>query len=469
LLPTVLVFLVAFVAALELPLRYRASALVQAEWEKTAEEALRRIGLDVSNRGLLVVRERVLSRLAIERVLQEVSPGRGRADGTRPVSAQIQAIRAAVSVKALGTNVFRIEYVSGDAGSAALVPNRLARLLIEATESDRVKRAQTDPATLEVRLAEARKSMDAALAALRRRGAAPGDSAVESGSAPAERARLEAERRTVSVALSAAEARAGRLRQAIEGQVARPAAEGGGTAELARLRAERDELRKRYTEAHPDIVALTVRIRRLEAQVEPSTTLPPASPTAEALAAELAQVEAEIKTLRRRRDELAAAIANLVSRGRASPGARPPSAPERDLEVLTRDFEQAQAAYLALRDEQLAAETEWRLAPGAPPRFQILQQAQVPERPYFPNRLLFALTGLALGLALGLSAALVAERRDPSVKGPEDLRDLLPEPLLAEIPLVRLPRASRRARTASRSSGSQRDPREYPEGRRGRR
>jgi capsular polysaccharide biosynthesis protein len=81
---------------------------------------------------------------------------------------------------------------------------------------------------------------------------------------------------------------------------------------------------------------------------------------------------------------------------------------------------------------------------GALPRFESLGEARVPERPYFPNRLLFGLAGLVLGVAAGLGAALVAERRDPSVKGPEDLEELLPERLLAVIPLVRVPWFSRR-------------------------
>jgi capsular polysaccharide biosynthesis protein len=50
---------------------------------------------------------------------------------------------------------------------------------------------------------------------------------------------------------------------------------------------------------------------------------------------------------------------------------------------------------------------------------------------------LFGLAGALLGLVLGLSAAVVAEQRDRSVKGPEDLDDILPVPLLTTVPEVR--------------------------------
>jgi capsular polysaccharide biosynthesis protein len=50
------------------------------------------------------------------------------------------------------------------------------------------------------------------------------------------------------------------------------------------------------------------------------------------------------------------------------------------------------------------------------------------------------LLGLLGGLAIGMLAAVVAEQRDRSVRGPEDLADVLPVPLLATLPLVRLRR-----------------------------
>jgi len=46
--------------------------------------------------------------------------------------------------------------------------------------------------------------------------------------------------------------------------------------------------------------------------------------------------------------------------------------------------------------------------------------------------------GALLGLTLGLVAALVAEHRDASVKGPEDLERILPVPLLGTLPELRV-------------------------------
>lgn len=113
-------------------------------------------------------------------------------------------------------------------------------------------------------------------------------------------------------------------------------------------------------------------------------------------------------------------------------------------ERLVRDYDQARKAYLALEEEWRAAEAASRIGGSGRVRFTVLQPATAPRTPFFPNPVLFALAGAALGLLSGLGAAVLVELRDPSVKGPEDLRELLPHALLAEIPLVRVRRSERR-------------------------
>jgi polysaccharide biosynthesis transport protein len=115
-----------------------------------------------------------------------------------------------------------------------------------------------------------------------------------------------------------------------------------------------------------------------------------------------------------------------------------------DVETMAREYAQLREGYLKLLEEWHAADTASRIARDPAPRFELLQAAQVPVRPYFPNRVLLALVGLAAGLTLGLLTAVVAEARDPTVKGPEDLAEILPQPLLAAIPLVRTRRAPRK-------------------------
>jgi uncharacterized protein involved in exopolysaccharide biosynthesis len=70
-------------------------------------------------------------------------------------------------------------------------------------------------------------------------------------------------------------------------------------------------------------------------------------------------------------------------------------------------------------------------------RFELLRDAEIPRVPEAPSPILFVLAGALAGLVTGLAAAVVSEHRDRRVRGPEDLEDVLPVPLLATLPEVR--------------------------------
>jgi uncharacterized protein involved in exopolysaccharide biosynthesis len=77
--------------------------------------------------------------------------------------------------------------------------------------------------------------------------------------------------------------------------------------------------------------------------------------------------------------------------------------------------------------------------------FELLRRASVPNARESPGLVLLALAGAVLGLAAGVAVALVAEALDRTVKGPEDLAAILPQPLLATIPLARVGKERRGA------------------------
>lgn len=415
LVPTALMALVGVAAGLLLPERYRTATVVGAEWESEDDAAALRLGADLEARRLQAVRQRLLSHAATER------------------------LPSTVSVTPRGTNAFVIECVDRDPAMAAQVPNRLADLLVTEAGNERVKRAASDPRLLEARLQAARKVLEETQAALRSQagGVKAGvqasgtvEPAVEADAGDVRRERLLAERRALDLDLSAARARADRLQRSIDAESRPVVADAGASAELARLRAQRAELRKKYTEEHPDVEALTRRIRKLEAAV-PSSVAPTPNPQLALLRAQLAEVEGELEALGQNRDRLDAEITRPTGR------ARPAKPPKPDLGALTRQRDQAQTAYLSLEEEWRAAEAAARLGRGPIARFVVLAPARVPTKPYFPNRVMLALASVVVGLMLGLMACVVAEARVRSIAGPEDLQALLPQPVLAEISFVK--------------------------------
>jgi uncharacterized protein involved in exopolysaccharide biosynthesis len=66
--------------------------------------------------------------------------------------------------------------------------------------------------------------------------------------------------------------------------------------------------------------------------------------------------------------------------------------------------------------------------------WEVVAPAAAPSASERPGVVGFAAVGAALGLLLGFVATVVAEWRDPTVKGPEDLEAILPVPLLATLP-----------------------------------
>jgi uncharacterized protein involved in exopolysaccharide biosynthesis len=192
------------------------------------------------------------------------------------------------------------------------------------------------------------------------------------------------------------------------------------------LRSQLADLRSRYTEEHPDVRSVVARIRRLEAQ------LPDAAaggvPRAVNAISPLEEAQAELKQLKAKRVELDQQIALFQTRVEQTPRA------EQQLMGLTRDQAKLQESYLELVKTKMDAEMSESLEEHwSGVRFRILDPANLPEKPFFPNLVQFVLGGLMLGLLLGAGACAAAEYLDDSVKSVTELERLLPYPVLAVV------------------------------------
>ena len=427
----VLGLLGALAVAEVVPARYRAETVVRAEWASPTDGRDREGEAGLAGRRLQAMRQGILRRSTIETVLREAGPYRSGGGESPPLPQQIERMLDAIGVGSGPAGTYVIEYAHHDPDVAAAVSARLASLLVAEVERARVENAPASAALLEARLAEARQRLEDRLATLRRLQQARDEPTA--GSPDRARRDLRAARQAVADDLLAARERAAALERSAGTAAQAPPLDAGAESELKRLVSERAELRRRYTEEHPDVEALTRRIRRLEsaAAVAPSPPVPPPA----ALAEELRKVTARIEALDGKEKELDAELARFESPERAAGVAA--ASRLGSLEASTREVELAQQEYAAL-------EERWRGAAAAPSltraslvQVEILEPARPPERPSSPDPHLFALVGLGLGVVAGVGSALRAERRDPTVRGPEDLRSILPHPLLAVIPEVR--------------------------------
>lgn len=126
----------ALVASWTVPRRFRASAHVRAEWAGQADSGRSGRAAQLAGRNLRTVSQYVLGRSAVE-------------------AERIGASAAAVSVKPEEAGGFAVESVHGDPSKAALLSNRLARLLVDESE-----RAEAEVRAIEARVAAASQAME---------------------------------------------------------------------------------------------------------------------------------------------------------------------------------------------------------------------------------------------------------------------------------------------------------------------
>jgi uncharacterized protein involved in exopolysaccharide biosynthesis len=110
---------------------------------------------------------------------------------------------------------------------------------------------------------------------------------------------------------------------------------------------------------------------------------------------------------------------------------------EAKMKDLTRDHQTAQDFYDSLltkmNNSQMATDLE-RRQEGE--NFKIMDDANLPDAPTFPNRGMFAAGGLALGLGLGVLLIAFLEYRDKSLRTERDVWTFTKLPTLATIALI---------------------------------
>ncbi|MHB8815991.1 MAG: GNVR domain-containing protein, partial [Steroidobacteraceae bacterium] len=110
---------------------------------------------------------------------------------------------------------------------------------------------------------------------------------------------------------------------------------------------------------------------------------------------------------------------------------------EREYKGLALNLQLAQTKYNQLLKYQMDAElTSQAIASGRSDRIRIVQEPAVPLEPGKPKRLAFAVVGLMLAILLSLTAVVIAESVDQSVRGSRDIRRVLALSPLGVIPEI---------------------------------
>jgi polysaccharide chain length determinant protein (PEP-CTERM system associated) len=211
--------------------------------------------------------------------------------------------------------------------------------------------------------------------------------------------------------------------------------------QLTALQTQLANLQARYTDDHPDVVKAKNQIAALQKKIADSetpkvgTSKPPKAATEPV---QIAQLRAQVHTTdqviaqkTKEQEKIQQAIKLYQDRVQSSP------AVEQQYKELTRDYQTALDFYndlLKKRDQSAMAADLERHQEGE--NFSILDPANLPDKPSFPNRPMFAFGGLAGGLALGVGIAFFLESQDTSFRSERDVELALRLPVLAMVPAI---------------------------------
>jgi succinoglycan biosynthesis transport protein ExoP len=227
--------------------------------------------------------------------------------------------------------------------------------------------------------------------------------------------------------------------------------EGGGAINSlslpAQLRAQEQLLaqaRLRYSENFPDVKRIERQIKILKTRIasgEKYAGNAVGSPAVVELETQLKANQTQTAALERQAAQMHQQLMDTESHVEAAPQV------ERQYKALALNLQLAQTKYNQLLKYQMDAQlTSQAIASGRSDRIRIVQRPSVPLAPGKPKRLAIAVVGLLLAILLSLTAVVIAESLDQTVRGSRDIRRVLALSPLGVIPEIRDSATARRHR-----------------------
>jgi polysaccharide biosynthesis transport protein len=226
---------------------------------------------------------------------------------------------------------------------------------------------------------------------------------------------------------------------------------GGGAIDslslAAQLQAQKQILaqaRQRYSEDHPDVKRIERQIKTLQTRIasgEVNAGNVVGSPAVVQLKTQINAMDTQIAGLDRRSGELRTKLDEMERRVEQTPQT------EREYKTLTRDLELAHAKYDEINKSMMDSElTSAAITSGRSDELSLVQAPSVPAKPAKPKRVAIAAIGVMLAILLSLTAVVVAESVDQTVRGSRDVRRVLDLSPLGVIPEIQDAVTTRRAR-----------------------
>ena len=415
-------------AAFGLPRTYRSTATLLVQSQDLPTSLVESPTNGAVEQRIARIREQVLSRGDLIQLSEQndLDPKERR---SQPLSKIIEKMRHSTSVGALSSDIgqqsgtqnntvaIAMSFDYPDAGKAQAVLQSFVSKFLTMDSQD-----VEDQATLTVRFLQDQATklqtqitdLEGQLTALKaRNGAALATSGVpavlDTGSFSAQIAGLQNENRQL---------------------LAQSRRSGNGNDALSSAEAALAAAQAQYSDSHPDVIAARERVkelRQMSASARPDTTLQE----------QIAGNNAAIRQLMDQRDA-AMARANAAVAG----SARAPAILEQAMQLENR-VSTLRSQYQQISENLLKAQNSARMATEQrAERLSLVEPANLPDRPFSPNRLQLIAASAVGGLLLGLLIALGIEFVKRPVRSPRQLEQL-DIPVIGLVPLIRTKTQSR--------------------------
>ena len=466
--------------AWRLPQFYRSETRILVEPATIAEDVVRPVVRSTPEERINAIRAQIQSRELLQQLVEEFSLFGYGTNRNFVMENAVQVLRRNVRMDPSFGNIFTLSYVAEDPQFAMNVTQSLARKLIQSNLAARKNRVDMTDQFIDEQLRQTQQDLAAQedrvkLWKTAHLGELPEQSminintlsALNTQLALAENGLQQAQERRKMLDFTISEQR--RLDALTRNLVTPesiilPETTAGGTAganaNLESRKAKLAELKTRYTPTHPDVVRMQNEIELLEKQLaaanaseskpgdaggltplgqaaKPAGQVVGADP-AESLMLELPEADFKIQTdaadseiakRQKERDE----IVRQIKAYQAKLGKAP--ALEQELAALTRDLDALKQQYKDLQGKKfnssMAAKIETDTSKDS---YKIVDNANLPSVPVFPNRLQIILMGIGGGVLLGLGAVVGREYLDPTLRSEDEAVRALNLPVLAVIP-----------------------------------
>jgi len=441
-----------------LPSRYTSKTLVLVEQPTVPKEFIRPVVTEDISQRLASMQQQILSRTRLEPIIQQYGLYAAEAK-TVPMEDLVARLQKAIEVTPIRPMEdtssqlpgFNVMVTLDNPRDAQNVCSAITSMFMQENSRLREQHSENTTEFLAQQLADAKAKLDeqdGKLAAFQSRymGSLPDDDKTNLNILMGLTSQMDATTQALSRAQQDKTFVQAQLNQTLEAWQEAQNGHSPQTQEqqLAALQATLAQLETKYTDNYPDVVRTKHDIEALKQKIAEQGANPqsvpqsaPSSkpalepPAIQQLRAQIHTLDQQIGERTREQEELKQQIKLYQSRVQSTP------AVEQEYKELTRGYDTALESYKELqrnRDQAAMATELERRQEGE--QFSVLDPANLPDRPSFPNRILFALGGFGAGMGLGLGLAFLLEMQDTSIRNERDVEATLHLPVIAMLPAI---------------------------------